>query len=62
MLAHFFLWHLKRRLGKKSSRADGVAGAAAVGSRVAAADRDGGGRAGVGRVESAAQSSRLSCT
>jgi SRSO17 transposase len=24
MLAHFFLWHLKIRLGKKSSRADGV--------------------------------------
>src|SRR5207245_3654044 len=23
MLAHFFLWHLKLRLGKKSSRADG---------------------------------------
>jgi SRSO17 transposase len=25
MLAHFFLWHLKLRLGKKSSGADGVA-------------------------------------
>jgi len=25
MLAHFFLWHLKRRLGKKSSSVDGVA-------------------------------------
>jgi SRSO17 transposase len=62
MLAHFFLWHLKLRLGKKSSRADGVAGADAVGGRVAAADRDGGGRAGVGRVDSAAQSSGLSCT
>ena len=28
MLAHFFLWHLKLRLGKKSPSADGVAGAA----------------------------------
>lgn len=62
MLAHFFLWPLKLRLGKKSSRADGVAGADAVGGRVAAADRDGGGRAGVGRVASAAPSSGLSCT
>ena len=25
MLAHFFLWHLKIRLGKKSPSADGVA-------------------------------------
>ncbi len=25
MVAHFFLWHLKIRLGKKSPRADGVA-------------------------------------
>src|SRR2546422_4021915 len=25
MLAHFFLWHLKMRLGKKSPSADGVA-------------------------------------
>jgi SRSO17 transposase len=29
MLAHFFLWHLKRRLGKKSPGADGVTAAAA---------------------------------
>ena len=28
MLAHFFLWHLKMHLGKKSPRADRVAGAA----------------------------------
>jgi SRSO17 transposase len=27
ILAHFFLWHLKLRLGKKSLRADGVAAA-----------------------------------
>jgi SRSO17 transposase len=40
MLAHFFLWHLKRRLGKKSPRADGVAAADVVGRRVTAADGD----------------------
>lgn len=34
MLAHFFLWHLKLRLGKKSPSADGVAIAGAAGSRV----------------------------
>ena len=27
MLAHFFLWHLKLRLGKKSASADGITGA-----------------------------------
>ena len=31
MLAHFFLWHLKQRLGKKSPRADGVAAPDVVG-------------------------------
>jgi SRSO17 transposase len=41
MLAHFFLWHLKLRLGKKSPRADGVAAADVVGRRVTAADSDG---------------------
>jgi len=60
MLAHFFLWHLKLRLGKKSPGADGVATADVVGGRVTAAARDGGGRAGVGRVGAAAQSPRLS--
>jgi SRSO17 transposase len=40
MLAHFFLWYLKLRLGKKSPRADGVAAADAARRRVAAADRD----------------------
>jgi SRSO17 transposase len=34
MLAHFFLWHLKIRLGEKSSGADGVTAPSAVGSRV----------------------------
>ena len=31
MLAHFFLWHLKLRLGKKSSRADGIAATDVIG-------------------------------
>src|SRR5512147_1956496 len=39
MLAHFFLWHLKRRLGKKSTGADGVAAADALGGRLAPAPR-----------------------
>jgi SRSO17 transposase len=42
MLAHLFLWHLKLRLGKKSSRVDGVATADVVGRRVTAADSDSG--------------------
>jgi SRSO17 transposase len=42
MLAHFFLWHLKLRLGKKSPRVDGIAAADVVGRSVTAADSDGG--------------------
>jgi hypothetical protein len=38
ILAHFFLWHLKLYLGKKSPRADGVAAANVVGRRATAAD------------------------
>ena len=38
MLAHFFLWYLKLKLGKKSPGADGVATAAVTGSGVALAD------------------------
>jgi SRSO17 transposase len=38
MLAHFFLWHLKLRLGKKSSGVDGVAAADLVGRGLAVAD------------------------
>ena len=40
MLAHFFLWHLKLRLGEKSARADGVAAAEIIGRRLARAHRD----------------------
>jgi SRSO17 transposase len=38
ILAHFFLWHLKIRLGKKSPRADGVTATDLAGSGVAAAN------------------------
>jgi SRSO17 transposase len=38
MLAHFFLWHLKLCLGKKSPGAHGVTSAAAPGSGLALAD------------------------
>jgi hypothetical protein len=37
MFAHFFLWHLKRRWGKKSPRADGIADADVTGSGLAPA-------------------------
>ncbi len=32
MLAHCFLWHLKLRVGEKSTGTDGVAGAGVIGS------------------------------
>jgi SRSO17 transposase len=38
MLAHFFLWRLKLRLGKKSPRADGVPAADHLGRRLTPAD------------------------
>jgi SRSO17 transposase len=41
MLAHFFLWHLKLRLGEKSPRIDSVTAADVVGRRVAVTDSDG---------------------
>jgi SRSO17 transposase len=39
LLAHFFLWHLKGRLGEKSASTNGVAAAPAIPSRVAPAYR-----------------------
>src|SRR5712691_8775836 len=38
IVAHVFLWHLKRRLGKKSPRPDGSTATALAGSGVAAAN------------------------
>ena len=40
MLAHFFLWHLKLRLGKKSTCADGITATDLIGRGLALADRD----------------------
>jgi SRSO17 transposase len=38
MLAHFFLWHLKLRLGKKSASPHHIAAADSIGSRLTPAD------------------------
>jgi SRSO17 transposase len=40
MLAHFFLWHLKLRLGKKSACADSLTAADVIGRGLALAHRD----------------------
>jgi SRSO17 transposase len=50
MLAHFFLWHVKLRLGKKSPSVDGVAAPDLAGCGVTAADVHDWGCAGVGRL------------
>jgi SRSO17 transposase len=60
MLAHFFLWHLKLRLGEKSAGADGVTAADDLGSRLAPAYVYHGRDVGVGQLGAATQSSRLS--
>jgi SRSO17 transposase len=60
MLAHFFLWHVKLRLGKKSPSADGVAAADIIGSGLTPADVYHRGDFGVGRVGAAAQSPSVS--
>lgn len=59
MLAHFFLWHLKRRLGKKSAGLDGVPAAEVVGGGVAPAALDHRRGLGGGHVGTATQSSGL---
>ena len=56
MLAHFFLWHLKLRLGKKSRCADGVATADAAGSGVTPPHVDACERPGAGGLGATAQS------
>lgn len=50
MLAHFFLWHLKLRVGKKSSSVDGVATPDLAGCGVTAADVHDWRCAGIGRL------------
>ena len=62
MLAHFFLWHLKIRLGKKSSSADGLAIADTPGSRLTLTYLYGRHRAGSGCLDATEESYRLSRT
>jgi len=61
MLAHFFLWHLKLHLGKKSPRPHGVAVADVTGGGVTLADVQSCRHPQVRCLAAAAQSSRLSC-
>jgi SRSO17 transposase len=60
MLAHFFLWHLQIRVGKKSPSADGVTGADLAGSDLALAHVYGGGCPRAGGVGPAVQSPGVS--
>src|SRR5262245_24224940 len=60
MLAHFFLWHLKLRLGKKSPSPHGLATADHLGSRLTPADLYDCRGTGVDRVGTEAQSPGLS--
>jgi SRSO17 transposase len=62
MLAHFFLWHLKLRLGKKSARVDSVAAPASLGSGLAATDVYHRRGLGVDHLGTTTQSSGLSVT
>jgi hypothetical protein len=59
MLAHFFLWHLKRRLGKKSPSADGLPAADVIGGGLAPATPDDGRGPRAGCVGAATQSPSL---
>ncbi len=60
MLAHFFLWHVQRRLGKKSSGAHGVTGEAVAGEGAALENLYPGGGPPVGAMDAAAQSCGVS--
>ena len=60
ILAHFFLWHLKLRLGKKSASPHGLAAADHLGSGFTPADLHDYRDTGVGRVGAEAQSPSLS--
>ena len=60
MLAHFFLWHVKRRLGKKSPGAYGVAGKAVAGEGSALEHLYPGGGPPCGAMDAAAQSCGVS--
>jgi len=56
MLAHFFLWQVKRRLGKKSSGAHRVTGEAVAREGAALENLDPAGGPPVGAMDAAAQS------
>jgi SRSO17 transposase len=60
MFAHFFLWHVKIRVGKKSPSSHGVAGAMAAGGGLAPEDLHVGRRLALGTMDPAAQSRGLS--
>ncbi len=60
MLAHFFLWHLKMRWGKKSASAHGVAGEALAGEGAPLATLYPGGGPPCGAMDTAAQSCGVS--
>ena len=60
MLAHFFLWHLKMRWGKKSASAHGVAGEAVAGEGAPPENLYSGGGPPVGALDAAAQSCGVS--
>src|SRR5207244_4343997 len=62
MLAHFFLWHLKLRLGKKSPSPHCLAAADSVGSRLTPAHVYDCRGARVGRMGATAQSPGVSVT
>jgi SRSO17 transposase len=61
MLAHFFLWRLKLRLGKKSSGADGVPAPDHIGRGLTPAEVYNSRRPRVSRLDAAASSPSLSC-
>ena len=60
MLAHFFLWHLKMRWGKKSASAHGVAGETRAGEGAPLANLYPGGGPPFGAMDTAAQSCGVS--
>src|SRR5262249_2862617 len=60
MLAHFFLWHVKRHVGKKSPSTHRVAGEAVAGEGAALENFYPGGGPPVGAMDAAAQSYSVS--
>ena len=61
MLAHFFLWHLQLKLGKKSASADGITAPDLTGRGITLADVYYSRRPRVSRLDATAPSQRLSC-